>query len=120
LRRTSSEAVPLADRYSFHNGELVMDNLRHEVFKNGDKVNLTPNEYKILMAMSKYPTKAFTRDEIINLALGDLFEGYDRVVDTHIKNLRQKIEPDAKSPKYILTVYGIGYKFGGGQNENKP
>jgi len=61
----------------------------------------------------KYPQKAFTRDELVFLVLGEDYEGYDRTIDTHVKNLRQKIEPDAKSPKYILTVYGVGYKFGG-------
>jgi DNA-binding response OmpR family regulator len=113
LRRVSFEAVPIADEYDFCGGELVIDNLRHEVRKNGEQAALTPSEYKLLMAMVKYPTKTFTRDELIALAMGDDFEGYDRVIDTHIKNLRQKIEHDAKNPKYILTVHGVGYKFGG-------
>lgn len=117
LRRVSSEAVPIADEYSFHNGALVIDNLRHEVRKYGENLALTPNEFKILMALVKYPTKTFTREELITLALGDEFEGYDRVIDTHIKNIRQKIEQDAKIPQYILTVHGIGYKFGGDSNE---
>lgn len=113
LRRVSAEAVPIASEFSFYNGELVIDNLRHEVRKNGEPVSLTPNEYKILMTMAKYPSKAFTRDELITFALSDEFAGYDRVIDTHIKNIRQKIEKDAKVPRYILTIHGVGYKFGG-------
>jgi DNA-binding response OmpR family regulator len=113
LRRTQSEVVPIADEFSFNSRELVIDNLRHEVVKNGGQVTLTPNEYKLLMTMVKYPTKTFTRDELISFAMGEDFEGYDRVIDTHIKNIRQKIEDDPRNPKYILTVHGVGYKFGG-------
>ena len=113
LRRTLNEAVPIVDEYSFHDRELVIDNMRHEVWRNGEPVALTPGEFKLLLTMVKYPTKTFTREELISMALGDDFEGYDRVIDTHIKNIRQKIEPDAKNPKYIITVHGVGYKFGG-------
>ena len=113
LRRTLSEAVPIADEYSFRNRELVIDSMRHEVLRNDEPVALTPGEFKLLLTMAKYPTKTFTREELIHMALGDDFEGYDRVIDTHIKNIRQKIEPDAKKPRYILTVHGVGYKFGG-------
>ncbi len=113
LRRTSEDPVPLSDVFSFNNGELKIDNLSYEVRKNNKVVFLTPNEYKILMTMIKYPKKTFTREELISMALGDDFEGYDRTVDTHVKNLRQKIETDPKVPKYILTVHGVGYRFGG-------
>lgn len=113
LRRVSSEAVPLASEFSFNDGELVIDGLRHEVRKNGQPIALTPNEYNILMTMAKYPTKAFTREELIEFALGNDFDGYDRVIDTHIKNIRQKLGDDGRTPRYILTVHGTGYKFGG-------
>ena len=113
LRRVSAEAVPLANEFSYNDGELVIDGLRHEVRKNGVQVALTPNEYKIIMSMAKYPTKAFTREELIAVALGDEFDGFDRVIDTHIKNIRQKLGDDGKAPRYILTVHGTGYKFGG-------
>ena len=62
---------------------------------------------------SKYPGKVFTRAELVEFALGDEFDGYDRAVDNHIKNLRQKIEDDSRNPVYVLTVHGLGYKFGG-------
>lgn len=113
LRRASADAVPVADEISYNDGELVLDNLRHEVRKNGVSVRLTPKEYNILMTMARYPAKAFTRDELIDFALGSEFAGFDRVIDTHVKNIRQKIETDPKSPKYIITVHGLGYKFGG-------
>ena len=113
LRRTSDDPVPLSNLISFNDKDLVIDNLRYEVRKNNNAINLTPNEYKILMTLVKYPKKVFTREELIVMAFGDDFEGFDRTVDTHIKNLRQKIETDPKTPKYILTVHGIGYRFGG-------
>jgi DNA-binding response OmpR family regulator len=114
LRRLSGEAVPLVSEFTFNGGELVIDGLRHEVRKRGKPLSFTPNEYRILMTMAKYPSKAFTREELIEFALGDDYDGYDRVIDTHIKNIRQKLEDDPKSPRYILTVHGTGYKFGGG------
>ena len=114
LRRVSSEAVPLTNEFSFNNGDLVIDGLRHEIRKNGQLVALTPNEYKILMTMMKYPSKVFTREELIELALGDDYDGFDRVIDTHIKNIRQKLCDDGRAPRYILTVHGTGYRFGGG------
>lgn len=113
LRRAGSPAES-ADVFSFHDRELVIDNTRHEVFLNGQPVTLTPGEFKLLWTMARHGFKTFTRDELIALAFGDDFEGYDRVIDTHIKNIRQKIEPDTKNPRYILTVHGVGYKFNGG------
>ncbi len=92
-------------------GDIVIDNHKHEVKKRDIAVNLTPNEYKILLAMIKYPNKTFTREELISIALGEDFEGFDRTVDTHIKNLRQKIEDDPKVPRYLHTVHGVGYRL---------
>jgi DNA-binding response OmpR family regulator len=85
------------------------------VRKDGSRVPLTPNEYRILFAMVSFPTRVFSRDELIAHALGESFDGYDRVIDTHVKNIRQKIEDDPKKPKYVLTVHGVGYSFGGGE-----
>lgn len=113
LRRVSDDPVPLSSVISFNNGDLVIDTLNYEVKKNGNTVNLTTSEYKLLMTMIKYPNKTFTREELISMAFGDDFDGYDRTIDAHIKNIRQKIESDPKNPKYILTVYGTGYRFGG-------
>jgi len=113
LRRTLENPMLLTNSISFNNGDIVIDDIKHEVKKNGNIINLTPNEYKILLTMVKYPNKTFTREELISMALGDDFEGFDRTVDTHIKNLRQKVEDDPKEPKYLLTVHGIGYRIGG-------
>jgi len=113
LRRASDDPVPLINTVSFNENDLEIDNLSYDVKKNGISVNITPHEYKILLTMIKYRKKTFTREELISMALGDGFDGYDRTIDTHIKNLRQKIETDPKTPKYILTVHGIGYRFGG-------
>lgn len=106
-----------ADALRFGDGELVLDLERRELRRDGSPVPLTPNEWSILTAMARHPTKTFTREELIALALGDEFEGYDRVIDTHIKNLRQKLERDPRAPRWLLTVYGVGYRFGGGEHD---
>jgi DNA-binding response OmpR family regulator len=80
--------------------------------KNGAPLNLTPNEYRILALLMSRPYKIFTRDEIIAGIKTDEYDGFDRAIDSHIKNLRQKIEDDARNPRHILTVYGMGYRFG--------
>lgn len=113
LRRSGNDLLPLYQKISFHNGDLEIDFQSHTVKKMKREVNLTPNEFKILAALVKYPNKVFTREDLIMTALGDEFEGYDRAIDSHIKNLRQKIENDSKKPVYILTIHGVGYKFGG-------
>jgi len=113
LRRTDEDARPLASVMSFYDGDLVVDYQTYEVKKDGAVVNLTPNEFQILTTLLKYPHKVFTREELISMVIGEDFEGYDRIIDTHIKNMRQKIETDSRNPRYILTVHGVGYKFGG-------
>ncbi|AEF86533.1 two component transcriptional regulator, winged helix family [Treponema primitia ZAS-2] len=92
---------------------LSADTGNRRVTKNGATLPLTPNEYKILILLMSRPQKIFTRDEIIDSIKGDDYDGFDRAIDSHIKNLRQKIEDDPRSPRYILTVYGMGYRFGG-------
>ena len=80
-------------------------------------MSLTPIEYKLLITMAKYPSKVFSRDELIQMVLGDDFPGFDRAIDSHIKNLRRKIENDSKNSTYIITVHGVGYRFGGDKND---
>ena len=113
LRRAGDDILPLSVRASFQGGDLMVDFEKNLVRKAGQEVALTPSEMKILSALIKYPGKAFTRDELVELALGSEFDGYDRAIDSHIKNLRQKIEDDPRSPVYVLTIHGTGYKFGG-------
>ncbi|TCW34282.1 DNA-binding response OmpR family regulator [Thermohydrogenium kirishiense] len=111
LRRTKDD-MALNDIFSFNDGDLVIDTRSYEVKKSGKIVNLTPNEYKLLTVMAQNPNRVFTRGELIEKVMGYDFEGFDRTIDAHIKNLRQKIEDDPKNPVYIKTVYGAGYKFG--------
>lgn len=113
LRRSSEGTSPLYNRMSWNNKELEVDFNEMIVKKNGVHVKLTPNEFKLLSTLIKYPKKSFTREELIKIAFGHGYEGYERTIDSHIKNLRIKIEEDGISPKYIITVRGIGYKFGG-------
>jgi DNA-binding response OmpR family regulator len=113
LRRTENMDYGVSSLLSFNNKELMIDTITHEVLKSGEPVSLTPIEYKLLSTMAKSPNRTFTRSSLIDLALGDDFAGFDRSIDSHIKNLRQKIETDTKNCLYILTVHGVGYKFGG-------
>lgn len=112
LRRSSGDLVPLSVRASFRDGDLMVDFEKGVVKKAGRDAALTPSEMRILSALIRVPGKVFTREELVELALGSEFDGYDRAIDSHVKNLRQKIEDDPKSPVYILTIHGMGYKFG--------
>jgi len=112
LRRSDEGVSPLFDKMSWNNNDLEVDLVSYTVRKLGEIVNLTPNEFKLLCAMIKYPKKTFTREELIEVAFGVNYEGFDRTIDSHIKNLRSKIEDDTANPCYIVTVRGIGYKFG--------
>ncbi len=113
LRRSTDSFKLSAKKSRFNGGELEVDFDSHTVSKNGVLISLTRNEFKIFSIMIKHANKVFTRDDLIQAALGDEFDGYDRAVDSHIKNIRQKLENDPKNPSYVLTVYGVGYKFGG-------
>lgn len=113
FRRTGDDLLPLSRKTTWRDGDLVIDFETDTIRKNGQLVNLTPSERKLLSSFVKYPGKVFRREELIALVFDDDYDGLDRVIDTHIKNLRQKIEDDIKKPVYILTVHGLGYKFGG-------
>jgi len=117
LQRTEPEEVTLSYLNSFNEGDLIINSLNYEVKKRNNTISLTPNEYNIILTMSNHPLKIFTRAELISIVLGESFNGYDRAIDSHVKNLRRKIENDPKNPVYILTVHGIGYKFGGSKYE---
>lgn len=113
LRRTEGKDFDVSSLVSFNDKELMIDKIKHEVLKKGQSISLTPIEYKLLSTLAKSPGRVFSRNHLIELALGDDYAGFDRSIDSHIKNLRQKIEDDTKSCRYILTVHGVGYKFGG-------
>ncbi len=95
------------------NNELYIDLVNLEVKKGEEIINLTATEFKILTLLAKNPKRVFGREALISHVLGEDFEGFDRTIDSHIKNLRQKIEENTRKPKYIVTVHGFGYKFGG-------
>jgi DNA-binding response OmpR family regulator len=92
--------------------DLILDTEKRSVNRGGEAVSLTRDEYNILALLMSRQAKIFTREEILEAVKGDDFDGFDRVVDTHIKKLRAKIGDDSKSPEYILTVYGMGYRCG--------
>lgn len=100
---------------AFNGGELVIDHDKREVRLRGDEVALTPIEFDILTLLSENPGIVLSRETLIDRVLGPDFEGVDRTIDVHIKNIRKKIELDTKNPSYIITVFKLGYKFGGGQ-----
>ncbi len=104
-------------RLSFNRGELIINTRNHEVLIGGKPVNLTNTEFKILLLLAGRPGQVFTREEIISAVFGYDFEGYDRTVDAHIKNIRHKIELDPGKPAFLRTVYGAGYKFTGTRDE---
>lgn len=92
-------------------GDVELDLERRKVTVGGRMVELTPTEFDLLAVLARNPGRVFTRLELLDRVQGYAFEGYERTVDAHVKNLRQKIEADPKQPRYLLTVYGVGYRF---------
>jgi DNA-binding response OmpR family regulator len=103
------------ERIEFNNKQLAIDLSKKEVTVKGQDVILTPIEYKLLTNMALNPGRVYSRMDLLEKIQdeGMYYEGYERSVDTHIKNLRKKIELDSRQPMFILTVFGMGYKFGG-------
>jgi DNA-binding response OmpR family regulator len=112
LRRIPKESDN-PDILSFNQGDLIINQGDYTVKKAGKVASLTPSEFKILITLAKRTNKVFTREELIHVAFDGDYLGYDRTIDSHIKNLRSKIEGNLKECIYILTIRGIGYKFGG-------
>jgi two-component system alkaline phosphatase synthesis response regulator PhoP len=92
-------------------GDVTIDLERRQVAVGGLGADLTATEFDLLVVLARHPGRVFTRLELLDRVQGYAFEGYERTVDAHVKNLRQKIEPDPRQPRYVLTVYGVGYKF---------
>ena len=110
LRRAGAPAVQAR---VLQHGLLLLDADRREVLVDGRPAELTPTEFNILRALMENPGHAFTRLELIERGLGYTYDGMERTLDSHIKNLRKKIEPDPASPTYIRTVFGVGYRMSG-------
>lgn len=114
LRRVHRQAAKIS---LLQVGSITIDLERYQVHKDGQLVELTPTEFKILELLAANRGKVFSRLQIVENTQGYSFEGYERTIDAHIKNLRRKLEEQTKEPMYIQTVYGIGYKFSGDRNE---
>jgi len=108
LRRTGRESS-MAD--ILRGADVVLDRERRIVTVCGRRVDLTPSEFELLAALIGSPGRAFSRLDLLERLQGTAFEGYERTVDVHVRNLRLKIEPDPANPRYIETVFGVGYRF---------
>ncbi|HWR09687.1 response regulator transcription factor [Sporomusa sp.] len=114
LRRTKRTTVKTE---SVRMGDVVIDLEQYQVTKGGQPVELTPTEFKMLELLAANPGRVFSRLQIVEQAQGYSFDGYERTIDAHIKNLRRKIEDNPREPVYIQTVYGVGYRMAGIPNE---
>ncbi len=108
LRRAGGGPVP---RHVLQAGALRLDVDQHTLSVDGQDVPTTPTEFALLRALLEHPGHAFTRSELIEGVLGYNYEGMERTLDSHIKNLRKKIEPDPANPRYVETVFGVGYRL---------
>ena len=112
LRRTKAGGVKEEEEEILTLGCLEVNLDRREVKKDGITIDLTPSEYAILTTLCQNIGRPYSRLQLLNATLGESYAGYERAIDTHVSNLRKKIEPNPQKPVYILTVYGLGYKFG--------
>lgn len=108
LRRAGGFNVPAS---SLHAGDLEIDLDAHRLTRAGELIDLTPTEFNLLSTLASHPGRVFSRLQLLEASQGVAYEGYERTVDAHIKNLRAKLEPDPKNPRYIETVFGLGYRF---------
>ena len=98
-------------------GGISVDTDKRLVYRGDKLVELTPLEFDILKVLAEYPGRVYTRMQLLDEVRGDAYEGYERTIDSHIKNLRRKLEPDPENPGYIITVYGVGYKLEVGRDD---
>jgi DNA-binding response OmpR family regulator len=108
LRRTERRPT---DAEIIRVGEVTLDLPRMRTVVADRVVELTPTEFQLLAAMAREPGRVFTRSQLLDAAHGVAFESYERAIDAHVKNIRRKLEPDPSAPRYVLTVYGVGYRF---------
>lgn len=108
LRRTGQDAPEAG---VLRSGDILLDKDSYLVKVRDERVDLTRSEFDILAALMASPGRAFSRYDLLERVQGDAFEGYERTIDVHVKNLRAKIEPNPRKPTYIETVYGVGYRF---------
>lgn len=109
MRRAHIDSEPQREVLDF--GGLTIDLNGHKVLVNDEEVDLTASEFKLLTTLSRYPGRVYSRMELVEKVLGYDFEGYERTIDSHVKNLRAKIGDDPRNPRWIYTVHGVGYRF---------
>ena len=111
LRRAENAASPAGQEDVMRVLDLSLDVPRLRVMQGDRRVDVTPTEFQLLQTLAREPGRIFTRAQLLDALRGVAFESYERAIDAHIKNLRRKLEPDPHEPRYILTVYGVGYKL---------
>jgi DNA-binding response OmpR family regulator len=109
LRRTHTESEPVRDVQQY--GDLTIDLTGHKVLMKGEEVDLTASEFKLLTTLAHYPGRVYSRMELVTKVLGYDFEGYERTIDSHVKNLRAKLGDNPRDPSWLHTVHGVGYRF---------
>ena len=107
----------IEDKQVLIEGELKLDLNKQKLYKNEDEIDITSKEFQIIYAFFKNPRQILSREQLIELAFSNDFEGFDRTIDAHVKKIRHKIEEDTKNPKYLKTKYGAGYIFGGSDED---
>lgn len=117
LRRSGSSIIQ-QNKWSFNKGDLIIYPSNKQVLKAQQEVVLTHTEFELLTLLASSPKQIFSREQLLETVKGIEFEVLDRIIDSHIKNLRQKIEDNTRQPYFILTVYGMGYRFGGEKDES--
>ena len=111
LRRARSDEAPQADVLERAGGRLVLDTARRRVTLDGEHIELTESEFRLLQTLARFPGRVYTRYELVEKVQGYEYEGYERTIDAHVKNLRHKLGEDARHPELVQTVYGRGYCF---------
>ena len=109
LRRTASSGREAAGA-QLHLGDLLLDTDRLAITRAGTSIDLTATEFQLVATLARQPGRVFTRAQLLDAVRGDAGESFDRAIDAHVKNVRRKLEADPRNPRYILTVYGVGYK----------
>jgi two-component system, OmpR family, alkaline phosphatase synthesis response regulator PhoP len=111
LRRVESIQKEIGTDSDISVGEIVIEVNKRKVTLNGNRIELTPKEFDLLHLLASHPGKIYTREQLLNILWGYQYNGYEHTVNSHINRLRSKIEPNISDPKYILTSWGIGYRF---------
>lgn len=109
LRRSQASQTSAEEQITI--GDLVIDQARHELRRAGEVISVTPTEFDLLWALASNRGRVLSRLQLMEKALGESYEGYERTIDAHIKNLRRKVELDPTHPRYVQTVFGVGYKI---------